>query len=100
MSDRAFSALGNNATVAAGVVSVSAALPGTPAGGQFVRVYNGTAAPAFWRAGAGTQVSVLTDTFIGPGNTEVFGLPADADTVGLILASGAGNVYFQRGAGL
>ena len=50
MSDRAFSGLGNNTTVAAGVASVSQALPGTPTGGQFVRIYNGTAAAAFWHA--------------------------------------------------
>ena len=84
--------------VAASGSSADEALPGT-AGNQ-CRVYNGSAAMAFVRFGVGAQTAVLTDSFVAPGNTEVFSIPPTVDTVAAILSTGTGNVYFQRGMGL
>jgi hypothetical protein len=99
-----FSALGDNATIAASVTSASATLPQRDASialmqGKTLRVYNAAANPAFFRVGVGTQTAVLTDTFVAPGATEMFSLPPNADTIGVILSAGTGNVYAQLGDG-
>lgn len=101
MASLSFSSLGNNVAIAASTTSATGALPGFDATrvGSTVRVYNATASAAFFRSGAGAQTAVATDTFIAPGSTEVFSLAPGVTDVAVILASGSGTVYFQRGGG-
>ena len=101
MASLSFSGLGNNVAVAATTASAAGSLPGADAtlSGESVRVYNATASAAFFRSGAGAQTALATDAFIAPGSTEVFSLSPETSNVGVLLASGTGTVYFQRGAG-
>jgi hypothetical protein len=97
-----FSSYGNNVAVAASVASASGTLPGYDATrfSETVRVYNATASAAYFRfSPTVSPTAVATDTFIAPGSTEVFSLPPDTQYVAVILDSGTGNVYFQRGGG-
>lgn len=98
-----FSGYGDNVVIAASTTSAAGALPGAVAAGQSraetMRVYNATSSPAFFRTGVAAPTAVTTDTFIAPGSTEVFSLPPGVEQVAVILGSGTGNVYFQRGAG-
>lgn len=103
MSFEAFSSLGDSVTVAATIASSSTVLPqtnNTLFQGKTIRIYNSAAAAVFFRTGIGTQTALLTDTFVAPGSTEVFSVPPNVTEVGLILASGTGNVFVQLGAGL
>ena len=101
MASLSFSSLGNNVAISASTTSATGALPGFDATrvGDTVRVYNATASAAFFRSGAGAQTALATDAFIAPGSTEVFSLSPETSNVGVLLASGTGTVYFQRGAG-
>lgn len=101
--NRAFSSFGDNVVIAATTSSGAAALPGAAPTGQSrsetMRVYNASAAVAFFRTGPTAPTAVTTDTFVGPGGTEVFSIPTGVEQVAVILSAGTGNVYFQRGAG-
>jgi len=101
MASLSFSSFGNNVAVAASTASAAGSLPGADAtrSGESVRVYNATSSAAFFRSGTGTPTAVATDTFIAPGSTEVFSLAPGVTDVAVILASGSGTVYFQRGGG-
>lgn len=90
----------DSVTIAATVASADALLPGST--GTAMRIYNGGTAVVFIRwgiAGAGTQVAVLTDTFVAPGGTEIFSIPQGSLRVAVILAAATGNVSLQRGDG-
>lgn len=98
MDNLAFSPEGDNVTVAASTTTASGALPGTR--GNQIRVYNSTAGIAFCRWTVGASSAVATDTFVSPGGTEIFSMSPFADTFSVILSTGTGNVYAQRGFGL
>lgn len=96
-----FYGVGGCVKVAASTSSVSAALEEVPSTRMStLRVFNGSSAVAHFRTGAGAQTAVLTDTFIAPGSTETFVVPARHTHVGVILSAGTGAVYLQRGSGL
>jgi hypothetical protein len=103
MAFEAFSSLGDSVTIAGTNVSQSTVLPqtnNTLFQGKTIRIYNAAGAAAFFRTGIGPQTAVLTDTFVAPGSTEVFSVPPNVTEIGVILASGTGNVFVQLGAGL
>lgn len=94
-----FSPTSDNVAVAASVASASGTLPGLL--GNQIRIHNGSTGVAFVRWTNGASTAVLTDTFISIGGTEVFSMPPTGiTTFSVILASGTGNVYAQRGYGV
>lgn len=97
-----FSSYGDNVAISASTTSANATLPGSDLTryGETLRVYNATAAAAFFRTSTTAgPTAVTTDMFIAPGSTEVFCIGAAVIAVAVILASGTGTVYFQRGGG-
>lgn len=97
MCEKAFSPVGSNLPVAASTTSAGGSLPGVS---DQLRVYNSATGVAFWRVGNGAQTAVATDTFVAPGATEVFSIPPLIDNFAVILSTGTGTVYAQRGYGL
>jgi hypothetical protein len=93
-----FSGTGNNVAVSASTTSASGALPGTV--GSQVRILNVSSAVAFFRTGSSAPTAVTTDAFVGPGLCELFSIPPDVTHVAVILSTGTGTVYFQRGSGI
>ena len=81
-----------SATIAASTTSATAAIP-FPNGTNGLRVHNGSAAVAFIRTGSGSQTAVVTDQFIGAGDTIVFQKNPNHTDFGVILSTGTGNVY-------
>jgi hypothetical protein len=100
MQGQAFSPLADNVSIVGAVGSTGAVLPGVAGAGQTVRVYNAANNVAFVRWGAGAQTALATDTMVAPGATEVFSISDRVDQVAVILPTGAGNILFQRGAGM
>lgn len=97
MNTQPFSPTGDNVPIAASVASASGLLPGT--NGDQARVYNATSSAAFIRFGAAGLVAVATDAFVAPGTTEVFSIPPGVTSFAVILSTGTGTVYAQRGFG-
>lgn len=97
MDIQSFSPTGPTITVAASTTSASGTLTGI---GNQVRMYNSTAGVAFWRCTKAADTAVLTDSFLAPGATETFSVPPDFQQYSVILTTGTGNVYAQRGFGL
>ena len=98
-----FSTYGNTLALAVSTTSASAALPNASLltrGGQVVRIYNATSAPAFFRPSpTASPTAVTTDTFVAPGVVEIFSLPPNTSHVAAILTAGTGTLYIQRGLG-
>jgi hypothetical protein len=97
----AFYGMGGCVKVAATTTSVTLPLySGDTARNPTLRVFNGSSAMAHFRTGVGAQTADLTDTFVAPGSTETFIIPASHTDIGVILSAGTGSVYAQRGSGL
>ena len=98
---QAFYGVGNCAKIAATTTSATLTLPSAVSPRTTtLRVFNGSSAMAHFRTGVGAQTAVLTDTYVAPGSTETFVVPAGHTDVGVILSAGSGPVYVQRGSGL
>jgi hypothetical protein len=96
-----FYGLGACVKIAASASSTSASLAPVQTGQRVtLRVFNGSSAVAHFRTGVGAQTAELTDTFIAPGSTETFVVPATHTHLGVILSAGTGPVYVQRGSGV
>lgn len=96
-----FYGLGACVKIASSTTSTNATLPVVQTGQRVtMRVFNGSSAVAHFRTGIGAQTAELTDTFIAPGSTETFVVPASHTDVAVILSAGTGPVYVQRGSGV
>jgi hypothetical protein len=97
----AFSPTGNNVQLSGSTTSAVAPLPGSSELPASVRVYNSATGVAYFRVSIDpAAVAVTTDAFVAPGATEVFNIPVGMAHVAVILATGTGTVYVQRGGGL
>lgn len=83
-------------TVAATASSQSTLFQGN---GDQMRVYNGSDSVAFWKDGGPGVIADNTCSFIAPGATEVFSIPPGTSRLAVMLESGTGNIYVQRGEG-
>lgn len=97
MDVQSFAPTGDNTPIAASVASASGALTGL---GNQIRIYNSTAGVAFFRFTKAASTAVLTDSFVAPGATETFSVNQEFQQIAVILSTGTGTVYAQRGFGL
>jgi hypothetical protein len=98
---QAFNGAGDCVKVSASATSTNVSLgAATMPRAITLRAFNGSSAMAHFRTGLGAQTAVLTDTFLAPGSTETFIVPASHTDVAVILSAGSGSVYFQRGSGM
>ena len=104
MSQEAFRAVadGATATIAATTTSANSGIALDDIPGNCIRIYNSSAAIAFFRTGKRGAVPVATaaDIPVAPGATEVFYLNRADTRVAVILSAGSGNVYVTRGEGM
>lgn len=101
MTQQAFFGAGECVKLTATTTSTGAMLPASSSPRvTTLRAFNGSSAMAHFRTGIGAQTAELTDTFIAPGSTETFVVPANHTHIAVILSAGTGSVYVQRGSGL
>jgi hypothetical protein len=84
--------------IAAGTTSVSVTLP---AGGDQALVTNACADYIFVRFGHGTTVALAAppDAVIAAGQRRIFDVPYTVSTVAVLLNTGTGTVFVERGTG-
>ncbi|GAA5265102.1 hypothetical protein ACOSOMT5_P1527 [Acidiphilium sp. MT5] len=85
------------AVIAAGATATSVTLP---PGGSSILVFNSAASVAFVRFGmAGETTAQLSDTPVPPGARMLMDAGRLVTAASVVLASGAGSVFFTRGDG-
>lgn len=87
-------------TISGSTTSASATFTSADQGGDCLRIFNSTTAIAFVKYGKGAQTATSADLPIAPGAVEVIGISEGVDTVAVILSTGTGSVYVNKGTGL
>ncbi len=92
--------IGQSKTLSATTSSTSQSFTGDGIKSTAIRVHNAGTAGVYIRWGNGSQTATTSDMYIPPNQLEVFGKPANADTVAVITSSGTATVYVTAGNGV
>lgn len=87
------------ATVASGVVAISAPRANNPEIPGSMRVYNAGPDMAYIRQGPSATVATSVDLPVPAGNTEIFQMLGDTAQVAAICPTSTATIYFTPGQG-
>jgi len=91
---------GTSASIALATSTSSASVTIAQGSAKQIRIFNDSASVLYWKVGKAPLTVVGTDTFMGPGATEVFSIPPGSDTFAAAVVAGTGTAYAQCGDGV